>query len=131
MTSRNSSTNGRDNNGGNHPPPIRPNGRQSLIDRAVTYSRITRNERAEMRHVLREVDRVGRLAEHAKGADTLPDNFVEQLRRPVSSRRQTIAVIVDGDRIPLLLNPQGRADPEREAWLWEYICRLVREGVAG
>lgn len=128
MTSRtNSGNNGHDNNGGNHPPPDR----RSLIDRAVKYSRVTRQERADMRHMLRQVDRVGQLTEHSKDPDALPYNFVEQLRRPVSSRRTTIAVVVDGERIPLLLNPQGQANPEREAWLWKYICRLVRKGVAG
>lgn len=132
MTSRTNSTsdNGHDNTGGRHAKP-QPNHQQTLISHAIEYSQATRKNRADMRRLLRGVDRVGQLIEQLHDPAVPPENFVNQLRRPTRSRRRTITVRVNGDDVPILLNPQGRADPERELWLWNYVCNLVQEGATG
>ena len=131
MTSRtNSSTSGPDDPGGGD-----RNGdsssQQTLIAHAIKASRTTREERDMMRKAIRGLDRIGKLYEQSENPDIPPQRFVEELRRPVRARRRTIVVMVDGDRVPILLNPQGKADPDREQWLWDYVRALVREGAAG
>lgn len=131
MTSRtNSSTNGPDDRGGGGDNGNSPS-RQTLIAHAIKASRTTRQERAMMRDTLRGLDRIRRLYEQPDNPTVPPQRFVDELRRPVRARRRTIVVMVDGDRVPLLLNPQGKADPDREQYLWDYIRALVREGTAG
>lgn len=132
MTSRTNGTsnNDPDSGGGKH-EKSRPSPRQALIGHAIEYSCATRQDRADMRRLLRGVDRVGQLSEQSRDSAVPPKNFIDQLRRPPTSRRRTITVQVDGEEVPILLNPQGRADPERELWLWHYVCNLIREGTAG
>ena len=136
MTSRtNSRTNGTDgqggggggggDGGGNSPS------QRALIAHAIKASRTTRQERAKMRDAIRGLDRIRQLHEQTDNPAIPPQPFIEELRRPTRARRRTIVVMVDGDRVPLLLNPQGKADPEREQWLWDYVRALVREGAAG
>lgn len=104
---------------------------QTLIGNAVRASRITRRDRKAIRELLDAADLIADLIAGRSDDPAIPPrSFVEQLRRPVKSRRQTIRVKVDGTTVPLLLNPQGKADPERESWLWNFIRNLVREGVA-
>lgn len=132
MTSRtNSSTTGDDNQGGRDDNGDSQSSKQTLIARAIKASRTTRQERAKMRDAIRGLDRIRQLHEQTDNPAIPPQPFVDELRRPTRARRRTIVVMVDGDRVPLLLNPQGRADPEREQWLWDYVRALVREGAAG
>lgn len=132
MTSRtNSNTNGDDNQGGGDDNGGSQGSEQTLIAHAIKASRTTRQQRAKMRNVIRGLDRIRQLNEQTDNPAIPPQRFIEELRRPARARRRTIVVLVDGDRVPLLLNPQGKADPEREQWLWDYVRALVREGAAG
>jgi hypothetical protein len=131
VTSRtNSSTSGPDDPGGGDGNDD-SSSKQTLIAHAIKASRTTRQERDMMREAIRGLDRIGKLHEQSENPGIPPQRFVEELRRPVRARRRTIVVMVDGDRVPILLNPQGKADPDREQWLWDYVRALVREGTAG
>ncbi|MFG1683590.1 hypothetical protein ACGFNP_25700 [Nonomuraea sp. NPDC049269] len=99
----------------------------SLINNAVRLSKTTWRDRANMRALLNCVDHI---AEQLDDPAAPPRNFVEGLRRPARARRRTVRVVIDGKTVPVMLVPQGKADPQREAYLWGYICNLVREGTA-
>jgi hypothetical protein len=100
---------------------------RELISNAIRLSKTTRRDRANMRDLLTCVDHI---AEQLDDPATPPRNFVEGLRRPARARRRTVRVVIDGKTVPVMLVPQGKADPRREAYLWGYICKLVREGTA-
>lgn len=132
MTSRtNSSTNSTDGQGGGGDGSGGSPGQQALIAHAIKASRTTRQDRARMRDAIRGLDRIGQPHQPPENPSVPPQRFIEELRRPTRARRRTIVVMVDGDRVPILLNPQGKTDPDREQWLWDYIRALVREGAAG
>lgn len=131
MSSRTSSTNGHDNQGGGE-DGSGSRSRQALINHAIKASRTTLSDRMAMRDALRGLDRIRqRYEQQSDDPATPPQPFIDALRRPARSRRCTIIVYIDGNRVPIVLNPQGKADPEREAWLWEYVRTLVREGATG
>lgn len=99
--------------------------RKTLIGKAVRYARVTRKDRGLMHELLAELEHPG-LGEQEE-LSTPPRAFVQALRRPKNARRKTIAVVIDGVTVPLLLNPQGKTDREREQWLWNFCRTLVRE----
>ncbi|MFG1963184.1 hypothetical protein [Nonomuraea sp. NPDC049028] len=130
MTSRTNSTNGTDGQGGGGDDGGGSPSQRALIAHAIKASRTTRQDRARMRKAIRGLDRIGQHHQPPEDPSIPPQRFVEELRRPTRARRRTIVVMVDGDRVPILLNPQGKADPDREQWLWDYVRALVREGTA-
>lgn len=125
MSRDNRTNNGHDKQGGSD--DTSPTQR-TLITHAIRASRTTRQDRAMMRETIRGLDRIAQHQHQPDDPATPPQRFVEQLRRPARGRRRSIVVLVDGKRIPVLINPQGRTDPDREQWLWDYICGLARNG---
>lgn len=116
------------NNGGNNGG----DGRTKLITKAVRYSRTIRKDRNLMRDLLILLNHPGIDAEQQVQEVAIPPRaFRNALRKPKGSKRKTIAVWINGERVPLLLNPQGKVDPEREQWLWNYTRNLVREVRSG
>lgn len=120
MASRNNddTTNHNGNNGGGDV-------RKTLIGKAVRYARVTRKDRGLMRDLLAELEHPG--LEEREEFNAPPRAFVRALRKPKHARRKTISVVIDGVTVPLLLNPQGKTDREREQWLWNFCRSLVRE----
>lgn len=116
-----SSTNNNDHEGDND------NSSRRLITKAVRYARVSLRDRLEMRLLVTELNRQASLTEIGN-TPTPPPQFRAALRQPIGSRRRTVSVMIGGKRVPLLLNPQGRRDPEREQWLWEFICARVLRG---
>jgi hypothetical protein len=100
---------------------------QNLIRKAVQYAGLSQQDRREWRRLLRRVDRVADPYLPPDDPAEPPRQFIDQLRRPADSKRQTIWVVVDNRSVALLLNPQGKADPERERWLWNYVRGMVQE----
>jgi hypothetical protein len=82
-----------------------------------------------MRQLVKELNRHQTVsADQARTAP--PGSFRNALRRPTWSKRSAVTVAIGGRSVALLLNPQGRADPEREQWLWDYLVNLI-EGDTG
>jgi hypothetical protein len=99
---------------------------KTMIVTAVRYSRTTLTDRIAMRDLLNALDRYAELERAVAGE--VPLIFRAALRQPVGSRRRTITVLIDDTKTALLLNPQGRDDPVREQWLWDFVCARVRQG---
>lgn len=101
----------------------------NLIRNAVRLARTGMSIRIAVRDLITELDRQADIERYGDPSDP-PEAFRAALRRPVGSKRKTITVLVDGERIALLLNPQGRTDPQREKELWTWIRNRVAKGVA-
>lgn len=102
---------------------------KKLIEKAIRLARVELQVRMAVRQLLEEFDLQAALDEVGY-TETPPPIFRAALRLPVGSRRRTITVMIDGKRIPLLLNPQGREAPEREQWLWDTVRARVRQAAA-
>lgn len=125
MTSHSSTGKPNDDNGGN------AKGRckgvlARLIERAIRYASTTREDRDKVHELVQALDRIAAPGAHQDPA-VPPQQFVNALRASTTTQRRPIVVTVDGQRIPVLLNPQGKTDPDREAWLWAYLRRSVQE----
>jgi hypothetical protein len=123
MSRSNSTARNDDNGGDENAPPDR------LIRKAIRYARATRHHRNMMRTLLRRVDRVADPYLPPDDPAVPPRQFIDELRRPKTAKRRAIRVNVDGKELPVILNPQGVIDVEREVWLWNYIRDAVRDGV--
>lgn len=100
-------------------------GAADLIDNAVRLSKIPRTLRRDVAVLLRTLDKIDACSDPS----TPPQEFRDALRKPRKSKRRTIKVCVNDRTVPLLLNPQGRIDPDREQQVWDYVRGLVRDGV--
>lgn len=98
--------------------------KRRMIANAIRYARAELQLRIAHREILKELDR---RAEIEEGSAVPPAAFRTALRQPAGSRRKVIHVSVDGKRVRLLLNPQGKVDPEREQWLWDWLRARVRD----
>jgi hypothetical protein len=96
-----------------------------LIGKAVRLSRIPRSLYRDVADLLSTVEKIDACSDSSEP----PREFRDALRQPRKSKRRPIRVCIDGHTVPLLLNPQGRKDPEREQQVWNYIRGLVRDGV--
>lgn len=126
MMSRSSSAANNNDSGGNDDSEDTPS---RLIRKAIRYSRSTRHLRARMRTLLKDLDRVADPYLPPDDPAVPPQHFLDELRRPKTAKRRAIHINVDGRNLPIILNPQGVVDVEREKWLWNYIRNAVGEGV--
>lgn len=108
-------------------------GTSSLVGNAVRLSRTTLKDRIQMRALIVALDQYAELERRAAliaayDPSAVPFAVRAALRSPVGSRRKTVTVSIDDSPVALLLNPQGKVDPEREQWLWDYVVARVRKG---
>lgn len=101
----------------------------TLIRNGIRLARTSRAVRTAVRELVAELDRQAELEQH--GDPTIPPPaFRDALRRPVGSKRKTITVLIYGKRVSLLLNPQGKENPHREQYLWDFVCARVAKELA-
>lgn len=100
-----------------------------MIAKAVRYARVGLHVRAAMRDLLAELDRHAELDDFGKFT-TPPAAFRAALRRPIGARRKPITVLINGRRVPLLLNPQGEINPAREQEVWDFVRTRLLGGQA-
>ncbi|MFB4265397.1 hypothetical protein [Nonomuraea sp. GTA35] len=81
-----------------------------------------------MREAIKGLDRIANPYLPPDDPAEPPLVFREELRRPITAERRAINVVVDGCEMAVILNPQGKVDPARETWLWNYIRGAVRDG---